>query len=88
MPNEPAPLLPSATPGLLLLVLPAERDLRYDHDTGAASIPMDICFRDGSTVRSVLVADAARVELLYAQLDRGLELRKHDQKQQAAHERQ
>ncbi|MCK8680163.1 hypothetical protein [Streptomyces lichenis] len=56
-------------------VVPLKRDLRYDRSTGRAHLPVRVCLRDGTAISTTLDLAPGQVELLYIQLERGIELR-------------
>ncbi|MEV7442830.1 hypothetical protein AB0O22_17015 [Streptomyces sp. NPDC091204] len=82
---EPDPLQPlenTPTPTFLdslvlhvLHVLHGGNDIHYDRETGSALLPVRVCFRDGTAVRTALQLRPGEVQLLCAQLERALALR-------------
>lgn len=80
-PNQPS--APTARPtfldSLVLHVLHGGNDLHYDRETGSALLPVSVCFRDGTAVRTSLQLDPGQVQLLAAQLERALVCRARHQ---------
>ncbi|GAA3386388.1 hypothetical protein [Streptomyces racemochromogenes] len=66
------PTKPTLMDGLVLHVLHGGNDLHYDRETGSALLPVRVCFRDGTAVRTSLQLDPGQVQLLAAQLEMAL----------------
>ncbi|MFE1556126.1 hypothetical protein ACFW6V_14255 [Streptomyces sp. NPDC058734] len=69
------PTQPTLMDGLVLHVLHGGNDIHYDRETGSALLPVRVCFRDGTAVRTALQLDPGQVQVLAAQLERALVLR-------------
>ncbi|QES55786.1 hypothetical protein DEJ51_17735 [Streptomyces venezuelae] len=63
------------TPPVIAHVVPAHRDLVYDHLAGQMLLPVEVVLSDGSTAHSVLRVGPSRVELLSIQLGQAIDRR-------------